>query len=168
MKADINLQTKVAALLEDYPELESKLIELSPAFAKLKNPVLRRTIAKVTSLQQAASVAGIVPALLIQELRLAAGLSVLQYSGEEGGVDGTEAMPDWYDASKIGIRFDARPLIEAGKAPMQDILNLSSGLEKGSIMEVVTPFRTIPVIDILRSKGFAVWIRDDNSFFVYR
>ena len=103
MKVDINLQTKVAALLEDYPELESKLIELSPAFAKLKNPVLRRTIAKVTSLQQAASVAGIVPALLIQELRLAAGLSVFQYSGEEGGVDGTEAMPDWYDASKIGI-----------------------------------------------------------------
>jgi len=75
MKTDINLQTKVANLLESYPELEDILMELSPVFSKLKNPVLRRTIAKVTSLQQAAGVAGISPPLLIQKLRKAAGLS---------------------------------------------------------------------------------------------
>lgn len=51
---EINLQTKVAELLGAYPQLEEQLLKLSPTFAKLKNPILRRTVAKVTSLQQAA------------------------------------------------------------------------------------------------------------------
>ena len=57
MAVDINLQTKIATLLKVYPELEERLIELVPAFDKLRNPILRRTIAKVTSLQQAAAMA---------------------------------------------------------------------------------------------------------------
>ncbi|MDD4434532.1 MAG: DUF1858 domain-containing protein, partial [Parabacteroides sp.] len=47
---------KVAELLNDYPEIEDTLLSLSPAFAKLRNPVLRKTVARVTTLQQAAKV----------------------------------------------------------------------------------------------------------------
>ena len=54
---DINLQTKIADLLTAYPQLEDKLIGISPVFAKLKNPILRRTVARVTSVQQAATIA---------------------------------------------------------------------------------------------------------------
>jgi len=42
----ITPQIKVAELLETYPQLEEVLIDLSPTFKKLKNPVLRRTIAR--------------------------------------------------------------------------------------------------------------------------
>ena len=72
---EINLQTKVAELLGAYPQLEEQLLKLSPTFAKLKNPILRRTVAKVTSLQQAAKIAGISPARMVQALRKAVGLS---------------------------------------------------------------------------------------------
>ena len=72
---EINLQTKVVELLEAYPQLEEQLLNLSPTFAKLKNPILRRTVAKVTSLQQAAKIAGISPARMVQALRKAVGLS---------------------------------------------------------------------------------------------
>ncbi|HOK52235.1 MAG TPA: DUF1858 domain-containing protein [Bacteroidales bacterium] len=41
----ITPQTKVGELLEAYPQLEAKLLELSPKFGHLKNPVLRRTVA---------------------------------------------------------------------------------------------------------------------------
>ena len=38
----ISPQTKVGELLDAYPELEKVLFELSPAFSKLKNPILRK------------------------------------------------------------------------------------------------------------------------------
>lgn len=167
MKIDIHLQTKVGDLLDDYPALEEKLIELSPAFAKLRNPILRRTIAKVTSLQQAAAIAKIPPAQFVQELRKAAGLSVTPTdTGHEA--EEVETMPDWYDESRISIRFDARPLIESGRPPLQEIISLANNLEKGAIMQVLTPFKTVPVIDILKSKTFRVWIRNEHSFFVIK
>ncbi len=128
MKIDIHLQTKVGDLLDNYPALEEKLIELSPAFAKLRNPILRRTIAKVTSLQQAASIAKIPPAQFVQKLREAAGLSVAPIQTDLHEAEDMEIMPDWYDENRISIRFDARPLIESGQAPLQEIISLAKNL----------------------------------------
>lgn len=55
-KLIINPKTKVLKLIETYPELEEVLIGYVPAFQKLKNPILRNTVAKITTLQQAASI----------------------------------------------------------------------------------------------------------------
>jgi len=48
----ITPETKLGELLERYPQLEQTLLDHSPAFAKLKNPLLRRTVAKVATLQR--------------------------------------------------------------------------------------------------------------------
>lgn len=56
-KLIITPHTKVSELLDAYPELEPILLELSPAFEKLKNPLLRKTIARFTTLKHAASIA---------------------------------------------------------------------------------------------------------------
>ena len=53
--------TRVAELLSNYPETEELLIGMSPAFEKLRNPVLRRSVARVATLRQAAAV-GRIPA----------------------------------------------------------------------------------------------------------
>ena len=50
-KLIITPKTKVAELLDAYPQLEDILIEIAPQFKKLQNPVLQKTIARVTSLQ---------------------------------------------------------------------------------------------------------------------
>ena len=52
----IGPETTVGAMIEAYPELESVLVEMAPAFAKLRNPVVRRTVAKVATLEQAARI----------------------------------------------------------------------------------------------------------------
>ena len=51
-KITISPKTKVGELLDAYPELEPVLMAMSPAFEKLKNPVLRKTVARVATLQQ--------------------------------------------------------------------------------------------------------------------
>ena len=68
----ITPKTKIYDLLEAYPELEEKLVEAAPQFRKLKNPMLRKTIARVTTLGQAAIIGGVKVEQLINKLREAA------------------------------------------------------------------------------------------------
>lgn len=187
MKIDPN--TKVAALLEAYPALEQTLMDLSPSFAKLRNPVLRRTVARVTTLQQAARIAGISPGVMVQTLRRAAGLTdnepdsgagdTDKTSGEttggtsggasgetSGGVSGETSAPAWFDASRITVRYDATPVIESGRSPMNEIIRLAEDLGCCDIMELTAPFQPVPIIDLLKTKGFAVWYSDGKSYFV--
>ena len=58
-KLIISPKTKVGELLDAYPQMEGVLLDLSPAFAKLKNPILRKTVARIATLQRAAVVGGL-------------------------------------------------------------------------------------------------------------
>lgn len=73
----ITPDTKVGELLTHYPELEESLLQFSPAFAALKNPVLRRTVAQVTSLRQAAKVGNANIVEMVDTLRQAVGQQAL-------------------------------------------------------------------------------------------
>jgi hypothetical protein len=72
-KIIISPKTKVGDLLEAYPELESVLMSMSPAFEKLKNPVLRKTVARVATLQQVSVVGRVNIEEMIRRLRKEAG-----------------------------------------------------------------------------------------------
>ncbi|MBU2500298.1 DUF1858 domain-containing protein, partial [bacterium] len=105
-RVDIAPETRLADLLESWPALEDELIRIAPPFAKLRNPVLRRTIARVTTLRQAAGVGGVPLPELIARLRQAAGLQELAVDGENGAR--SAGRPSWLDAVKVVERYDAR------------------------------------------------------------
>ena len=79
----ITPDSKVAALLESYPELEDVLIAIAPPFKKLKNPVLRRSVAKVASLRQGAAVGGIGIDQMVNPLRAQVGQAPMVVDAEE-------------------------------------------------------------------------------------
>jgi len=54
----ITAKTKIDALLEQYPFLLDFLITLNSKFENLKNPLMRKTMGKVATLEMAASVGG--------------------------------------------------------------------------------------------------------------
>jgi hypothetical protein len=168
-KLIISPKTKVGELLDSYPQLERVLLDLSPAFAKLKNPLLRKTVARIATLQQAAVAGRLKTDDLVNRLRREAGQNELAGETDEDMYLLTTA-PDWFDASKITIHFDATPVINAGRSPLQEILAKAKNLEAGEIMEVTTPFVPAPVIDMLRERGFLVFsIQKENgvaSYFV--
>lgn len=151
----ITPEMKVAALLKEYPALEETLFEIAPAFAKLRNPILRRTVAKATSLRQAARVAGIELSTMINRLRQAAGQTPDISASSE--VDSTGAKPDWVDLSRVSQSFDARVLIEAGEHPMVRVMGDLKQLSNGDVYELITPFEPAPLIDLARAKGFESW-----------
>ncbi|MBD3233750.1 MAG: DUF1858 domain-containing protein [candidate division Zixibacteria bacterium] len=163
---DITPESKVGAILNAYPELEDTLLEMSPAFSKLKNPVLRKTVAKVANLRQVAQIGNIPLGELINKLRKEAGFDEMHVTESED-TKGNE--PEWLKESEIAKSWDARPVIENGEQPMARVLKELNELESGGIFELITPFSPAPLIDIARQRDIEVWIRkmDDTTVKTY-
>ncbi|MDY9917949.1 Uncharacterized conserved protein [Porphyromonadaceae bacterium NLAE-zl-C104] len=155
-RIDITPDTKVAELLKNYPELEGTILQFSPAFAALKNPVLRRTVAKVTSLQQAAKVGNINVVDMVNTLRKEIGIPELGENfcpeGEETSVPFSQEVPE----TLVTFTLDVRPVIEAGNHPKDLVVAQAEKLLPGECMELISPFPPVPLINLLQNKGFKV------------
>lgn len=165
-KLIITPKTKVSQLLDAYPELEDVLIEFAPAFKKLKNPVLRKTVAKIATLQQAASVGEVKVEDLINRLRKEIGQDLL--SAEESTVYVVQ-RPIWYDEQKLKTTFDVGEMLAAGEHPVNQVISDLKRLEKGEMYKMIAPFLPAPLIDKATSLGFAHWVNklSDQEFEVY-
>jgi hypothetical protein len=155
----------VAELLAEYPELEEFLIARAHVFEKLRNPVLRRTVAKVATVRQAAEIAGIPVDELLRELRQAAGLDPTEAA--HGGTASEEASPacgaktpEWFDPEAVIETIDADALLEAGKIPLGRVLRAANKLEGKAMLRVVAGFRPAPLADALETRGFTIWVRE--------
>lgn len=164
----ITPESKLGEILQAYPQLEETLIAMSPEFRRLKNPVLRATVAKVATLGHVARIGGLSVADLVSALREAAGAG--DAAGEPDapagcpgpeGASGPSALdacaPSWFDRSRIVASMDARPMIEEGRHPLPDVVRAAQSLAPGQILELVTPFEPAPLVDVLRGQGFEAW-----------
>ena len=161
--ADITPETKVGALLDSFPHLEKFLIEMSPVFAKLRNPILRRTIAKVATIRQVAQTGNIPLGTMINSLRSAAGME--QKETMETGDSGTAVEPGWVKSSQIAKTLDARPMLEAGEHPIGMVMKELGELKAGEAFVLVTPFLPAPLIEMAQNKGFESFTRVEGKDF---
>lgn len=152
IKLLITPRTRVGELLDAYPHLEEVLVELAPAFGKLKNPLLRKTVGKIATLQQAASVGNIPVSVIINTLRAGVGQELYDDSNIQGEINFTE--PDWFSEDKITVRFDAIRLINTGQNPMQEIFSHLEMIATGEIFMLSTPFVPAPIIELINKKGY--------------
>lgn len=162
----ITPKTRVLELIETYPELEDILIEIAPAFKKLKNPILRKTVAKIATLQQAAAIGNIKTEELINRLRKEVGQENIT---SDAGVQYNYLKPVWFSENKISKRFNASEMLAAGEQPVNQVIADLNHLEEGKIYLLVAPFLTAPLIDKATSLGIGHWVdkKGDEEFYVY-
>ncbi len=153
----IQPSTKVAALLDRYPELEDVLIGIAPPFRKLKNPIVRKSVAKVASLRQAAAVGRLPVEELVNALRAAVGQEPIVSENVGGTASYFLRQPDWFDRTKIVVSIDERRGSEQDRMPIATVLQKATSLQQTEIVELITTFLPAPGIDIMKRKGFLVW-----------
>jgi hypothetical protein len=151
----ITPETKVGEMLAHYPELEDVLIGISPAYKALKNPVLRRTVARIATLRQVAKVGNVPLSALVSQLRSAAGLQPIAVEAENDG--SAAARPSWAISSAAVRSYDARADIEAGRHPMEQVMADLAQLTSGETFLLVTGFEPAPLIDLAGKKGFLAY-----------
>lgn len=162
----ITPETKVGELLETYPQLEETLVGLAPAFSKLKNPILRRTVARVATLAQAARVGGVEVRTLVGTLRQAAGLPGEPTAAEAAAAgEVLEAPPAWHDEARVAARIDADEVLAKGEHPLGAVQGAAAALPKGGELLLVSSFLPAPLVDAMRKKGLeaASWRAGDGS-----
>ena len=162
----ITPKTKILELIETYPQLESTLIQYVPAFSKLKNPALRKTVGRITTLQQAASIGNVAVEDLINQLRKEVGQD-LYTSSEES--DYKTQKPEWFSEERIEMELDAGEMLAAGEQPVNQAVADMNALSGGGIYKVSAPFIPAPLIDKATSLGLDHWIEklDDETFEIY-
>jgi hypothetical protein len=167
----INPETRVAELLEAYPELEEELIRAAAVFSKLRNPVLRRTIARVTTLERAAEIAGIPVRQLVLRLRRSAGLADgddLDTSGGNDRRDDDERPAPWVDAARVMWTIDADQLLASEKQPIAEVERRVATLTGDQLGLIRASFRPAPLIELLEGQGRRVAVvRSDDRYAVF-
>jgi len=153
--------SKVGALLQEFPQLEDVLIQMSPAFGHLRNPVLRKTVAKVATLRQIAKVGDVPLGKLINTLRQAVGFKEEWSEGDVASA--TEGAPIWMQNATVAKSLDARPVIAGGGHPLEQVLRELKELPAGSIYLLITPFLPAPLLDLVKKQGHQVWSRKNDE-----
>jgi hypothetical protein len=162
----ISPKTKVLQLIEAYPQLEDILISYVPAFKKLKNPLLKKTVAKIATLQQAATIGNVKVEDLINLLR--------KEVGQEGiAITGTASYntqkPEWFNTDSIVQHIDIREMLNAGEQPVNQVFSDLNQLKSNEILEVIAPFIPAPLIDKATSINCRHWVdqKEVELFYVY-
>ena len=154
----INPQTKVGQLLNEYPGLEDVLIAQAPIFAKLRNPVLRRTVARVATLEKAAAMAGILVSSLVSALRKAAGHGNPADYGDphvsSGDASVSSGPPAWVDTQRITETLDVDEQISRGKHPLNEVFKLAATLAPGELIKLTSSFAPVPLTETLKQQGY--------------
>lgn len=163
----ITPKTKIWDIIETYPQLEDKIIEYVPAFSKLKNPLLRRTIGKVATLQQASATGNMNINDLVGFLRKEIGQNEINMQMENNQYNFNQ--PEWFSAEKVQEEFDVREMLERGEHPVNKVIDELKYLNDGDIYLMIVQFLPAPLIDKATAIGFKHWIdkKSETLYYIY-
>ena len=157
----ITPETRIGDFLAAHPDQQEALITRVPEFAKLRNPVLRRTVAKLATVDHAARMAGLPTAELVRFLR--------ELAGEAGPVEERtptpmeDTRPEWARASSVRSTLDADALLTAGGHPLARVRRALLTLAPGEAMQLLSPFRPEPLLDQFRQEGTPCWCEVEGA-----
>ena len=148
----IRAEWKVSDVLTRYPDLLQVLIDLSPAFKHLRNPLARTLRTRLVSVAQAARVAGMQPTELVRCLNQAVGIDVPDEDDRSPSDVQTEAPSIEVE---IIEELDVRPLLERGEEPFKIIMAAIARLPEHGALRLRTSFEPVPLYAVLARRGFA-------------
>ena len=167
-KLIITPKTKIYDLLEAYPELEDILISYAPEFKKLKNPVLRKTITRITNISQAAIIGRLNVEDLVNGLREKVGQAGIEQVDETGNKYNT-VCPEWFKKEAVVDSIDIGEMLNRDEQPVHEVLAAIKRLNEKEILEVVAPFIPAPLLDKSLSLEVKHWLdkKADNQVKIY-
>ncbi|MBI2265685.1 MAG: DUF2249 domain-containing protein [Armatimonadetes bacterium] len=175
----ITLETRISRLLKDHPDLLEVLTSANPHFERLRNPVLRKMMAPLVTVRDAAKVARMDPVELLRILNGAAHGPGAPEMPEQGA--GTCSGGEEFGGQGAGVRcaektipdipwkdLDVRAIIASGQEPFDLIMETVKGLSAGEGLHLVAPFEPAPLLRILAGKGFShALMEEEGAFHVY-
>lgn len=170
---------RVSDVLARDESLVDVFVRLAPHFAKLRNRMMRRVMARLVTVEQAAQTAGIPVADLLRELNGAHGLrgASLDTSGSDVSRHSTAVAAPASDSPTRPlhapvVELDVRDDLRSGREPFSRIMTAVGALRDGEVLELRATFEPVPLLAVLAKRGFAHETRphaaDDWSVWFWR
>lgn len=181
---------RIADVLARDERMVEVLASLAPAFARLRNPAMRKVMARLATVEHAARVARIEPAWLVERLNEALdGFSANAGGGSETTTGGATTSPgDSNERAEMAnetmpaalaavpteriVDADVREALHRGEEPFRQIMAAKSTVPEGGVLRVRAIFEPAPLYAVLAKQGFAHWTErladDDWRVWFYR
>lgn len=162
---------RVASVLDRDERLLEVFIAASPVFERLKNPGMRRTMARLVTVEQAARIARLDPADLLDRLNdsagARAGLEAPEPTAEERMKVTEAGMPLHLSELPLDrlLDLDVREDLRLGREPFSRIMAAKASLPAGGVLRLRATFEPVPLYHVLGKQGFDHWterLADDD------
>jgi hypothetical protein len=117
-------------------------------------------VAKIATLQQAASIGNVKTGDLINLLRKEVGQELMN-AGDDTAYK--TKKPSWFEEKLIEKEFDVREMLAAGEQPVNQVISDLNHLNKGKIYKLTSPFLPAPLIDKAISLKIDHWVLKDKE-----
>jgi len=156
--APIRSTDRVSDVLARDESLVEVFVRLSPAFTKLRSTAMRRVMARLVTVEQAARMAHLSPQVVVGELNAALGTSRSTNDDAPAPVHvapppatvGGDAHPPLADV----VELDLRAQLRAGVEPFSTIMETVANLARGDVLLLRTIFEPVPLFSVLAKRGF--------------
>ena len=166
----ISQDMRVSEMLKRHPETLEALVRFHPHFRMLRNPVLRKTMARLVTVAQAARVAGVAVEDLLLALNTAIGQRdayLMQAPPARKAALVAKAAPAAPASEKPAFlqnlpperirTLDVRSHLEAGEDPFHRIMAAVRELPREQVLHLVVPFEPLPLYEVMAQRGFRHW-----------
>ncbi len=153
--------TRISVILKNCPQALEAIISISPAFEKLRNPILRKLLAGRVTIKDAARI-GKCTAEKFFNVLLPLGLRFEGF-GEEGKGDKLiySAFPE--ERKNAAAIIDVRRDLAAGNDPLEKIIEALNLLGEEELLCIVNTFEPLPLLRIIGRRGFSFEVMNDNE-----
>lgn len=157
---------RVSDVLARDETLVDVFVRHSPHFEKLRNRTLRRVMAPLVTVEQAARVAGVAVDVLLRDLNDALG-ALAPADTARAGVPPQHASASTvpaaahHPADRPTVELDLREDMRAGREPFSRIMAAVRELDDTQVLRLRTIFEPVPLFAVLAKRGFNYESRQD-------
>ena len=155
----VTRNTKISRILRENKLAVETIASINPHFKKLNNPVLRRVLAPRVTVKDAAKIGKVSVNEFLQKLK-EIGFDVI--FDEQAQETQQETSNKEKEPSEMVV-LDVRPTIESGADPFKEIMAGVKEMEDSETLKVINVFEPIPLISILKEKGYKSWTNEIST-----
>ncbi|MGH7624240.1 MAG: DUF2249 domain-containing protein [Gemmatimonadaceae bacterium] len=135
------------------------LVQHAPALSKLRNRAMRRVMARLVTVEQAARLAKVSPDLLVRELNRALGIQAGEADPRNSATDAPVPPAHAAAASRPldahVVELDVREDLRSGREPFSTIMRTVAALDASDVLRLRATFEPVPLCAVLGKRGFA-------------
>ncbi|MFN8417152.1 MAG: DUF2249 domain-containing protein [Cytophagaceae bacterium] len=153
---EISAQTTISKIIEENKQAIDVISSINPHFKKLKNPIFRKLLASMVTVEQAAKIGGVHSSTILNSLK-DIGFKIINNTVEEELIEENQA-PFYVDQKKL-FTLDVRPYLQEGEDPFAIIMKSIKKIPSDYTLLLINSFEPVPLIAILKKQGYAAYVK---------